>query len=191
VRYKLHPWVWGAAPAPVNPRNRAFNPLRGGICIYNPLKRAYGTLGAIVTDRNDGREMILSNWHVLAGAWYVPMGPQGLEIYQPIQSWNGSNNLVARLSRHAMGQNLDAAVAELTDGRQLINQQLDLGAVTGVRSPDYDMRVVKSGRTTGVTYGMITGVDGYRVQYYEGKRQVIRNIMHIAQTPESGKVSSP
>lgn len=192
--YKLHPcsWGgWGVGLAPVNPRSRVFNPLRGGIGVYNPLTQAYGTLGAKVIDRNNGQEMILSNWHVLAGAWYAPMGDQGLEVYQPDQSGNGSNNMVARLNRHAMAQNLDAAVAELAGGRPLINQQLDLGAITGARAPEYDMRVVKSGRASGVTSGVITGVDGYRLRYYEGRRQVIRNIIHIAQASEGGAVSSP
>lgn len=188
ARYRIHPWGWAAAAAPLNQRTRVFNPLRGGISIFNPLKYLYGTLGAKVIDRNTGAEMLLSNWHVLAGAWYAPTG---MEIYQPVWAvWNGSNQRVARLSRHAMSQGLDAAVAEMTGDRTIINQQYELGPINGVTPPERGLRVVKSGRTTGVTYGVITGVDGYRVENYDGRRQVIRNIIHIAQAPEGGTVSS-
>jgi endonuclease G len=176
------------AVAPLNQRTRVFNPLRGGISIFNPLRYTYGTLGAKVIDRNTGAEMLLSNWHVLAGAWYAPAG---MEIYQPVRAiWNGSNQRIARLSRNAMSQGLDAAVAEMTGNRTIINHQYELGQVTGVIHPERGLQVVKSGRTTGVTYGVITGVDGYRVENYDGRRQIIRNIIHIAQAPEGGAVSS-
>jgi endonuclease G len=114
-----------------------------------------------------------------------------MEIYQPARAvWNGPNQRVAQLSRHAMGQGLDAAVARMTGDRPIINHQHELGPVNGVTQPERGLRVVKSGRTTGVTYGVITGVDGYRVENYDGRRQVIRNIIHIAQSPEGGAVSS-
>lgn len=188
--YNLQPAGFGTAMARSRPVTGTFDPMCGGIGIYNPLLRGFGTLGAKVIDRRDGREMILSNWHVLAGTWYAPRGTSGLEIYHPTRSFNGNDNLVARYSRHAMGQNLDAAVAEIVNGRRLVNQQLGLGPVSGAASPRLDMPVVKSGRTTGVTYGMITGINGYRRLNYSGRRQVIRNIIHIAQSPEGGDVSS-
>jgi endonuclease G len=131
--------------------------------------------------------MILSNWHVLAGYWSVP---EGLPVYQPVQPWGSSWYRIARFRRHAMDRNLDAAVAELTGERRLVNDQLNLGPVKGARSPELGMGVKKSGRTTRVTAGVITGVEGYRVRYYDGVRQVVRNIVHIAQVEAGSVVSS-
>jgi hypothetical protein len=161
--------------------------MRGGISISNALKFGYGTLGGKVVDRETGSvEMILSNWHVLAG-WY---GPRGVAIYQPGQ-WHGgrSEHTVARLRHHAMNQNMDAAVAELTGTRRLTNDQLGLAPVTGVRAPELGMRVTKSGCGSGVTAGIITGIGGQRVEYYDGIPRVIRHNVHIAQAPAGGEVS--
>ena len=113
-----------------------------------------------------------------------------MRIYQPGQ-WHGgrSEHTVARLTRHAMDQYIDAAVAELTGSRRLINHHLDLGPVTGVSAPDLGMRVIKSGCGSKVTVGIITGIEGRKAMYYDGIRQVIRHTVHIAQTPEGGEVS--
>jgi len=48
-------------------RKSAIDPLIGGISCGNPRITA-GTIGAIVFDRTNCKPMILSNWHVLAGA---------------------------------------------------------------------------------------------------------------------------
>ncbi|MCK6625876.1 MAG: S1 family peptidase [Anaerolineae bacterium] len=193
ANYKMQLWpITWPAPAtvpPANPRDQVFNPLVGGITIFNPLRSLYGTLGGKVADRQTGREMILSNWHVLAAAWSAP---PDLPIYQPHQI-NGRRlqEPIARLTRHAVDRHLDAAVAATTGLRPLSNEQLGLGPVTGAKTPELGLRVSKSGRGSEVTSGVITGVGGYRVRYYDGMQQVIRHIVHIAQTAEGGPVSSP
>lgn len=187
--YRVQWWPWWSwyPTAPSSPRSRIFDPMQGGISISNALKFGYGTLGGKVVDRETGVEMILSNWHVLVGSWYAR---PGVAIYQPGR-WHGgrSEHTVARLTRHAMEQYIDAAVAELTGTRRLITGQQDLGPVMGVSAPKLGMRVTKSGCGSGVTAGMITGIEGRRVEYYSGSQRVIRHTVHIAQTPEGGQVS--
>jgi hypothetical protein len=188
--YKVQwqPWWSRHLTVPSNPRSRLFDPMRGGISISNALKYGYGTLGGKVIDRKTGVEMILSNWHVLVGSWSTW---PGVAIYQPGRGDGGySGHTVARLTRHAMDQFIDAAVAQLTGSRLLINDQLGIGPVMGVSAPVPGLRVTKSGRQTGVTSGVITGIEGRQVTYYSGIQRVIRHIVHIAQAPEGGQVSA-
>jgi endonuclease G len=160
--------------------------MRGGISISNSLSFGYGTLGGKVVDRATGAEMILSNWHVLVNSWYAQ---PGMAIYQPGLG-DGGRDIVARLTRHAMDQFIDAAVAELNGARPLINDMMELGPVTGASAPTLGMRVVKSGRRTDVTEGIVTGIEGRTAMYYGGIERVIRHVAHIAQTPEGGPVSA-
>ena len=152
-------WWWGDWGQPTaEPRARRSDPMQGGISVSHAYVYGYGTLGGLVKDRETGKPMILSNWHVLAGKWYAQ---PGWPIYQPGRGDGGSSaDAVATLSRHAMSSNLDAAVAELTGSRSLINRQFDLGAVQGVGSMHLGMEVIKSGRRTAVTRGRVTGFEG-------------------------------
>lgn len=177
---------WGAPPA--NPRGRVFNPLRGGISISNAMRYNYGTLGGRVVDRRTGREMILSNWHVLVGSWYVS---PGTPIYQPGRLHGGTaRNTIAYLERDAMGSFMDAAVAGLNPNRPMNNLQEELGHVTGVTEPLQGIEVTKSGSTTRVTDGIISGFIGRMVMNYDGIPRVIRNVVHISQTPAKKEVSA-
>jgi endonuclease G len=189
ANYRTHQWTrWPGQPvAPSNVRGRLSNPMRGGISISNALMSGFGTLGGKVIDRETGKELILSNWHVLVSTWYAW---PGLAIYQPGQGDGGqSPYTVALLKNHAMDQMIDAAVAELTGARPLINDQLDIGPVTGAGEPVIGMRVTKSGRRTGVTTGIITGIEGRQAMNYGGIPRVIRHVVHITQAPEGGPVS--
>jgi endonuclease G len=121
--------------------------------------------------------MILSNWHVLAGMWHAK---PGWPIYQPGRGDGGTSaDTVAKLSRHAMASSLDAAVAQLTGSRQLVNDQFDLDPVTGVGWAQLGMEVIKSGRKTDVTYGRVTGVEGTIRISYSGVQRLIRNVITI------------
>lgn len=187
ANYRLQQWPW-YTPIPTSPRGRVFNPLRGGISVSSLLLSTYGTMGGKVKDRRTGRDMILSNWHVLAASWYAW---EGMPIYQPGQGDGGyPYYTVARFSRHAMDNLIDAAVAELEpNSRPLINDQLDIGPVKGLKTPQLGMRVTKSGRGSGITTGIITGVEGRQVMNYDGVQRVIRHVVHIAQDEEGGSVS--
>ena len=182
--YRLHQW-W---QPPVPPRARRAAPLQGGISVANGRIRGYGTLGGAVIDRETGAKMILSNWHVLVGLWQAR---PGWPIYQPGQGDGGTDaDTVARLSRDAMAANLDAAVAELTGVRSLINAQFDLGPIKGVGWAEPGMAVIKSGRASGVTYGRVAGVEGTARMTYSGVSRLIRNVMTIDPRDALSQVST-
>jgi endonuclease G len=175
--YALHQPFWGWWSRPATPRARRNVPMQGGISISNAYRYSYGTLGGPVKDRETGARMILSNWHVLAGSWW---SRPGWPIYQPGWGDGGSRaDIVATLTRHAMSSNLDAAVARLTGDRQLINQQFDLGRVSGVGRAQLGMEVVKSGRQTAITRGRVTAVAGTVKINYNGVNRLIRNVVAI------------
>lgn len=180
--------LYGVGATHALPRNYAFDPLRGGISISNATTDAYGTLGGFVVDRRTKKLMLLSNWHVLfGGAFAYP----GMDVYQPGCGDGGHRAYtIAHVTRHAMDQLIDAAVAELTGTRQQINDQLDIGPVTGVETPQLGMRLVKSGRRTGVTTGIVSGIGGRMTLSYRGVQRVVRDVVHIAPVPAGGEVSA-
>lgn len=186
---KLHQWWWGGRwQRPTEPRARRTDPMQGGISISNARRNVYGTLGGPVIDRETGALMILSNWHVLAGDWRAR---PGWPIYQPGRGDGGSRaDTVAKLSRGAMSSSLDAAVAELTGSRPLVNHPLGLEPVKGVGWAQMGMEVVKSGRRTGVTYGRVTGVEGTARMNYRGVKRLIRNVVTIEPRLALGQVSA-
>lgn len=134
-------------------RTTAFDPLIGGISCGNPRVTA-GTIGAIVFDRRTCRPMILSNWHVLAGASAAAVG-EG--ILQPGRV-DGGTQVVATLTRMRLDSRMDAAVATLNGARGHTRDILGLGTISGIDTATLGMLVVKSGRTTGVTRGVVDGI---------------------------------
>lgn len=172
-----------------DPRKGLVAPMQGGISISDYKRNIAGTLGGLVVDRKTGDPMILSNFHVLAGVWSAP---PGWFIYQPGRGDGGTEaNTVAQFVRHAMSSNLDAAVAKLTGDRQLVNKQLDLTPpVNGVAWAQLGMKVVKSGRTSGITHGRIIGAEGSLKMTYDGVKRVIRNVIEI-EPSEGSTVSEP
>jgi endonuclease G len=166
----------------------ATNPLCGGISISNAATFSAGTLGGWVQDRHTQADMVLSNWHVLCCPW---ADWDDLPIYQPGRLDGGyAENTVAHLARHAMEQNIDAAVGALSGVRDLINKQRGIGIVTGVAIPRLGMQVIKSGRTTGVTSGIIDGVGGRRIFNYGGFSHMIREHIHIIPIPDGDQTVS-
>jgi endonuclease G, mitochondrial len=187
--YRPQLWWSGArARAVADPRLARSDPLRGGISISNERQHSAGTLGAKVIDRSTSAEMILSNWHVLVGDW---AGRPGQRIYQPGRLDGGTGaDSVATLTRDAMAAGLDAAVATQTGARGLVNDQVDLGPVGGVGQASLGLEVEKSGRTTAVTHGRVTGVSGVAQITYSGVRRLIKRVVTIDPLP-GGEVSRP
>jgi endonuclease G, mitochondrial len=181
-------WSGTSTRAVADPRLARSNPLRGGISISNERQHSAGTLGAKVIDRSTGAEMILSNWHVLVGDWTARPGQR---IYQPGRLDGGTAaDTVATLTRDAMAESLDAAVATLTGARALVNDQLDLGPLGGVGQASLGMDVEKSGRTTHVTHGRVTGVSGVTQITYSGVRRLIKQVVTVDPLL-GGEVSRP
>ncbi len=178
-RYQLHTWSAGnsARVALPNDPTARYDPLRGGVSISDLFHYQAGTLGGLVRDRVTQEDMILSNFHVLVVDWFALPGKR---ICQPGRLDGGVvTDIVATLVRHAMSSRLDAAVAKLTGSRPLVNDQLQIGPVTGVDQAQLGMQVKKFGRTSLRTDGVITGVDGVTKLNYSGLDREIRNVVTI------------
>ena len=134
-------------------RTTVFNPLLGGISCGNP-RITSGTIGAIVFNRRSCQPMILSNWHVLAASASAAVGE---DILQPGRS-DGGTEVVARLTQMTLDSRMDAAVATLNGARNHTRDILGLGTITGTDDATLGMQVIKSGRSTGITRGVVDGV---------------------------------
>ena len=143
------------AEAMTNERKRRHDPVSPGISVSNANGTA-GTIGCIVYDRADGRPYVLSNWHVLQGA----EGAVGDTIVQPgpYDDNRVERNRLGVLVRSHLGHAGDCALATIED-RGFDAKVLDLHtAINKLGEPDLGDRVIKSGRTTGVTHGIVSRV---------------------------------
>jgi len=137
-------------------RKTRLDPLVPGISVSHPSGSA-GTLGAIVYDRRTGDPCILSNWHVL----HRGTGEIGDVTVQPGPHDDNRIELnhVGRLVRSHLGPAGDCAISRIED-REFVTEILDLDvAPAKIARPDLDDRVIKSGRTTDVTRGIVRRID--------------------------------
>lgn len=133
-------------------RKTRIDPVVPGVSVANKAETA-GTLGCIVFDRVDGTPYVLSNWHVLHG----PNGAIGDEVVQPGPHDDNrvQLNRLGTLVRSHLGEAGDCAIASIED-RSFETQILDLKVkVEELGEPELGDKVVKSGRTTGVTHGIV------------------------------------
>ncbi len=151
-----------------NLRLSRWRPAPGGTSIAHHRVTA-GTLGCIVYDRGSGEPLILSNNHVLANATNGFDGRAALGdlILQPAPTDGGSRpeDAIARLERVAalkeQGYNqVDCAAAQPINRRLVLPEILSIGRVRGVSPPRLGAEIKKSGRSTGLTRGIIEGVYG-------------------------------
>lgn len=137
-------------------RKQRLDVLMPGISVSHPSGSA-GTLGLIVFDRADDTPYLLSNWHVLHG----PTGTLGDGIVQPgpFDDNRIEQNAAGTLVRSHLGLAGDCAIARI-EKRGFNPEVHELGVrPTRVGRPELGDPVVKSGRTTGVTYGVVSRVD--------------------------------
>ena len=140
-----------------NPKLHAVNrdarqvPVIGGVTLGNTNSVLNGTLGAVVFDQRSLQPMALSNYHVL-----VVEPPQGTDMIAQPQT-SAAADALGNLER--WDKRYDCAVCRITS-RPVSAQLAGLGAARGTQSPRVGMKVIKSGRTTGVTRGVIDGTDG-------------------------------
>jgi endonuclease G len=163
-------------------RQGRVDPLIGGVSVGNPRITA-GTLGAIVWDRTDGTVCVLSNWHVLCGSRACAPGET---IYQPaVYDGGTAADKVAELKRWRLDRDADAALAELACARGYSRDILGLNPIMGIQeNPTLGMGVTKSGRTTGVTEGIIDGVSlSVTIDYGGGTVQTFHDQIHIVPGP--------
>ena len=148
-----------------NDRKKRLDPVVPGISVAN-VRVSAGTIGSIVYDRSDGTPYILSNWHVLQGS----TGVIGDDIVQPGPHDDNRINLnrLGKLVRSHLGQAGDCAIATIED-RGSMPELFELGVVAAkLGEPALGDKVVKSGRTTGVTHGIVTRIHTLTKIDYEG-----------------------
>ncbi|NEA31015.1 DNA/RNA non-specific endonuclease [Streptomyces sp. SID13031] len=137
-------------------RKVRIDPLRPGVSVGHQTITA-GTIGAIVYDAETGRPCVLSNWHVLQGE----DGQPGDIVVQPgpFDDNRTDRNHLGPLLRSYLGIAGDGAIAGV-EGRDLDPSVLELDVVPEeLGDPELGDKVVKSGRTTGVTHGIVRRVD--------------------------------
>lgn len=147
-------------------RRQHVDPIVPGVSVSHPQVSA-GTAGAIVYDRTTGRPALLSNWHVLHG----PGGQIGDDALQPgthDDNRAGVNRFGSLLRSH-LGMAGDAALASV-DSRGIDPTILDLEVVPDeIADPDLGDQVLKSGRTTGVSHGVVSRIHTVvSINYGEG-----------------------
>ena len=172
-------------------RRRRVDPLVGGISIGSPETPA-GTLGALVWDNEDGSICILSNWHVLAGSLCAEAGTPCL---QPgLLDQGRSTDVVARLKRWSFNRQTDAAIAQLNGSRHYTTGEIleMFQAIRGVADRVHlGMKVHKSGRSSGHSWGFIDGLYfSTALEYTNGVVRVFEEQIHIAPLTERS-ISEP
>lgn len=137
---------------------------------------AAGTFGAVVYDRINNAPFILSNNHVLANISLTdrPKAKANDPIVQPA-NLDGKNKTIGKLAKYAAlnpypkANVADCALAKPIKAKDIRPQILEIGRIEGVADPVIGMRVKKSGRTTGLTFGEIRAVDAtLKVNYGDG-----------------------
>jgi endonuclease G len=141
---------------PKDQRSARVETLQPGISVGS-VNTSAGTIGAFVRDRRSGKIVLLSNWHVLQG----PTGTIGDDIVQPGRHDDNriDENVIGKLLRSHLGAAGDCAIASISR-RPYIGEVLGLGVVVGtIGDPALGDHVIKSGRTTGVTRGIVTRLE--------------------------------
>lgn len=148
------------------------NPLVGGISV-GPLKNdKAGTLG-VVMQGADGTLYGLTNFHVLASVKDISVGETVTQPARGDHPWYRqfvrSFHWVGAVAKFQFGPvdpddrtsfSTDAALFTLT--REVLDSIEGIGRVHGSGSPVLGAKVIKCGRSTGVTHGVIEGIRGER-----------------------------
>lgn len=148
IKFPIHPEA-------VRGRKVVNDPIVPGISVGQPETSA-GTIGCVVVDQTSGHRVILSNWHVLQGRG----GSIGDDILQPGKHDDNriKKNVVGTLLRSHLGRAGDCAIGSI-ESRNLESAIYDLDvSVKRVADPDLGDKVIKSGRTTSVTFGIVSRI---------------------------------
>jgi hypothetical protein len=148
----------------LNARQR-LRPARPGCSVgfaeADPQELMAGTIGAVVADAD--ATYLLSNNHVLADQNRLPFGAP---IFEPglLDGGDPEQDQIAELTAYVPLDTespnvVDCAIARLLDESLATADILRLGYPAGVGSAAIDMSVAKSGRTTGLTRGVVVSVD--------------------------------
>ncbi len=177
-------------------RRQRQRPAPCGISVGH-LQITAGTIGAVVRDSgatDSGRRYLLSNNHVLANSNAAQIGDA---IWQPGPFDGGTAaDQIGTLTRSvalnfAGGDNhADAAIAEIAPDT-VLDEICAIGPLTGKVVPTRNLTVLKHGRTTGLTRGVITDVDAdIRVDYREAGVALFVNTVVIRGLPPTTPFSA-
>ena len=177
-----------AATTPVQHQSIAIRPISMGVSGGSVVDKISGsccggTLGALLRNSN-GVRFILSNKHVLAAdiksGSNNRVSSKGDTIQQPglldINCRVAAGDTVARLTKwkglnkieSGLVNRIDAAIAKVVSSKVRRDGHIfGIGIVArSPATPRVDLKVMKAGRTTGVTFGRIVGIDAtVNVQY--------------------------
>ena len=161
-----------------DPHRRRHRPAPGGVSVSPDAgeggARSAGTLGVVVVDRGTGRQRyILSNNHVLANENRMTIGAPAL---QPGALDGGTvSDRIGALSRFVplllrIGATGWTPRSRASTARPMPREILEIGRPLGSAAPVLNGVVRKSGRTTGLTEGIIRAVqfDAVNIQYDRG-----------------------
>ncbi|MDQ8755518.1 SH3 domain-containing protein [Sphingosinicella sp. LHD-64] len=131
-------------------RTSRLDPICGGISVGN--RDETGTLGAVLWHNPTAQPVVLSNWHVLHNNAQDPVALQP----GPGDGGTAERDVLGRVQDAVLNSRLDAAIATIRH-RQIDPRLAGLGiAVEGVMRPKAGMRVVKSGKSTRLTKGVVS-----------------------------------
>ena len=136
-----------------------------------------GTLGCFVKKKSGAARYVLTNAHVIARDG---IAPEKTKIFQPapIDEVGSAHTVFASLSdvvrfeySPTKDNNLvDAAIARLSNPHNVDTSIIGIGSPQGLVQAKRGMKVMKSGRSTGLTHGVILDTDfRTRMQYQRDK----------------------
>jgi len=144
-------------------RTERYRPAPGGVSIGHPEVTA-GTLTGRAIDKKDGSIVGLSNNHVVALDWgNLHIGEKGDPTLQPgpFDGGKDPDDRIGELKRWIPVKSDEPNEVDcgIFDSEDLAEHVLDIGKPAESLDPFVGMKVVKSGRTSGITYGTITDVN--------------------------------
>lgn len=199
-----------ALPNPASPpdesadfRKKKIRPAQPGVSIGH-YKVTAGTLGAVVSGDFPGGMAILSNNHILANGTDGRDGRSriGDPVLQPGSVDGGSSgDTIAQLyafspmvpeKKGARGpfNKIDAAIASPTGQNLIKSPVLGLGPVYRTSSARPGMVVFKSGRSSGVTRGIVTSVGNTIRVENEDRQYIFEDQIGLSSASEPGDSGS-
>ncbi|KGM93104.1 hypothetical protein FDC62_10505 [Clostridium botulinum] len=157
-------------------------PVIGGFGISPTTSNEVGSVGCLVKDKNG--YYILSNNHVLADTNKIPLGTT---IVQPSIKDRGNNpeDVVAKLTKFVpikfknkdnIPENyVDAAIAKVINEEEVSSKVAFIGEILGVKPAKLDQSVVKVGRTTEQTFGLVLAEGASIIVEYGDEKAIFKN----------------
>lgn len=139
------------------PQNHSehYRPLRGGIVVVAATRQHFGTLGMVATHNG------IDRWGLTCGHVLGPVGgpvPQGDFVFQPDNT--AASFRVGATVAAKSNQTLDCAAFLIDAAITTSKEILGIGTPSALITPVAGMRVIKSGRSTEITEGVINTITG-------------------------------